>query len=658
MKIWTFSPLRPLTLVTITAVLLSSSSTAPALSYTVAPNGKWILFANNLDQGGCLNNTFNDVFPASSGVTVGSRLWKYDNANSVMLPVSTYTGPCGWVPNAVLAPGEGAYLYSSAPLLTINGALPTAACCAVPMPLPPGCHWWLYGRCGLGNNASYNDLFGPTVPAIFTRVYRLVGFAFFETIYDPDLGPAWDPVAPVWNDGEAEWISVPGGCGSPANLNQLPPPPTIGPGLFVDLQTFTPYPLTTPCCGQDLTYYIVYGSLNNVSVANLTIELTLDNNLATYPTASSSPPTYSAGPDVTWHNRSGNILRWKVAKPPAQLAPCGSGVIKLTVKVAGCVPLSVVNLNSSVTFHNNNSSQLVTDLEGAMTTCSFDPNDKTVTPRGCGPQGLIAPDTDLTYIVKFQNLGTGPANQVVIRDTLDPHLDLSSFKMLASSHPFSLFVNGRELAWTFSTINLPAASADEPGSHGYVKFTARQNLSLPAATLITNQAAIYFDLNPPVLTQITTNTITTSPVPVASFTVSKPNPLVGEGINFTYTGGTTGASFLWNFGTDAVPATSTAQNPSGVMYTTAGPKLPSLTVTLGTCTTEPALKLVHVGSFLPRVTIDRDGANVVVSWDDGAYQLQTSPSLGPSSNWTNVTVATPITLPIGTGAQFFRLINP
>jgi len=64
-----------------------------------------------------------------------------------------------------------------------------------------------------------------------TTVYRLVGFGYHVSQYDPDLGPAWTE-DPVWNDGDAEWVHVPppGICPPTqfiANLSQLPPLPTV-----------------------------------------------------------------------------------------------------------------------------------------------------------------------------------------------------------------------------------------------------------------------------------------------------------------------------------------------------------------------------------------------------------------------------------------------
>ena len=55
--------------------------------------------------------------------------------------------------------------------------------------------------------------------------------------------------------------------------------------------------------------------------------------------------------------------------------------------------------------------------------CSYDPNDKAVSPAGCGALGNVALNSALTYRVRFQNLGNAPARRVFIRDELDPKLE-------------------------------------------------------------------------------------------------------------------------------------------------------------------------------------------------------------------------------------------
>ena len=61
----------------------------------------------------------------------------------------------------------------------------------------------------------------------------------------------------------------------------------------------------------------------------------------------------------------------------------------------------------------------------------------------------------------------------------------------------------------------------------------------------------------------------------------------------------------------------------------------------------------------PALTITRSGNNVTLSWDNeaGLFTVQTRSTLG-TGTWANATagnVASPVTLPIGTGAVFYRL---
>lgn len=54
----------------------------------------------------------------------------------------------------------------------------------------------------------------------------------------------------------------------------------------------------------------------------------------------------------------------------------------------------------------------------------------------------------------------------------------------------------------------------------------------------------------------------------------------GEGVDFVNTGSSDGAyDYSWDFGTAASPSTSTAENPSGVTYSSAGTKSVTLTIT-------------------------------------------------------------------------------
>ena len=54
---------------------------------------------------------------------------------------------------------------------------------------------------------------------------------------------------------------------------------------------------------------------------------------------------------------------------------------------------------------------------------------------------------------------------------------------------------------------LPDSNVNEPASHGFVKFTVSQQPGNPMGTVINNQAAIYFDFNDPIFTNIYSHTV-------------------------------------------------------------------------------------------------------------------------------------------------------
>ena len=137
---------------------------------------------------------------------------------------------------------------------------------------------------------------------------------------------------------------------------------------------------------------------------------------------------------------------------------------------------------------------------------AYDPNDKQVSPRG-RPEDDLTPvaEREFTYTVRFQNTGNYPATRVHITDTLHPLLDASSLRLVYSSHNVDAFVYQGVLHLDHQGIMLPDSTSDPEGSQGMVVFALR---AIPAADLndaITNTANIYFDLNPPIITNTVRN---------------------------------------------------------------------------------------------------------------------------------------------------------
>lgn len=146
-----------------------------------------------------------------------------------------------------------------------------------------------------------------------------------------------------------------------------------------------------------------------------------------------------------------------------------------------------------------------------IVTGSYDPNDKTPNPVGVGATGDIAASvTDLTYLIRFQNTGNGPAVNIVVKDTLSSNVNVNTFEMLGSSHNYNIeILPGNILKWKFNNIMLPDSNSNEPGSHGYIQYRIKRNNNNTPGTQIKNTAYIYFDFNEPVVTNTAINTIET-----------------------------------------------------------------------------------------------------------------------------------------------------
>jgi hypothetical protein len=215
-----------------------------------------------------------------------------------------------------------------------------------------------------------------------------------------------------------------------------------------------------------------------------------------------------------------------------------------------------VDVNVSIPFLNNNniayvtgdtvcltaaiSSTSGTDIDmsnNTATSCfyigtAYDPNDKHGMPQGIGPNGIIAKGTDIEYMIRFQNTGAAPAQQVYILDTLDTDIDPLTIKVLGSSHNMVLTKNGNQFRFDFPNIMLPDSSSNVKASQGFVRFLAKQKSTIAYGALITNTAHIHFDAQAAVVTNTTKHTIkmpeslvdVTSAINIDVF----PNPLQDE----------------------------------------------------------------------------------------------------------------------------------
>jgi hypothetical protein len=102
--------------------------------------------------------------------------------------------------------------------------------------------------------------------------------------------------------------------------------------------------------------------------------------------------------------------------------------------------------------------------------------------------------------------------------------------MIGSSHNYDLKRENNKLTWFFYDIDLPPTSQNPILSHGFVSYRIKPNPSIAIGDIIPNTASIFFDYNPPIITN-TFNTEFVAPLNNLDFNsgnfIVYPNPTNG-----------------------------------------------------------------------------------------------------------------------------------
>ncbi len=245
--------------------------------------------------------------------------------------------------------------------------------------------------------------------------------------------------------------------------------------------------------GFELQYGIHARNLTPSSTGTVTLTLEVDPVLSFL--SSTYVPT----------SITGNVLTW-TAPAFTLTQPFQERTFQVRFQVPPDVGLLGTTLQSTATLITANVDADLsnnTAVYGVVVTGSYDPNDKlAVTSSGNTDLWQLGADEWIDYTIRFQNTGTDTAFTVVITDTLPSNLDPGSTIMGASSHTFTWELRDQgTLKFYYPNILLPDSNINEPRSHGFVGFRIRPRLPLLPGEEITNIANIYFDYNPPVITE-------------------------------------------------------------------------------------------------------------------------------------------------------------
>ncbi|HEY0047372.1 MAG TPA: T9SS type A sorting domain-containing protein [Flavobacterium sp.] len=293
-------------------------------------------------------------------------------------------------------------------------------------------------------------------------------------------------------------------------------------GVHNDLEVFI-VPIGVAVPGFEAIYRVLYKNKGNTSIAG-GLTFSFNESTATFQSASTTPQSNTAG-----------ILSWTLPV----LQPFESNYIDVQLEINTPTESIPVNGNDVLSFEaiiaptgvdsEPNDNQFVFDQTVVN---SMDPNDKT-----CLEGAAITPDMVgdyVHYMIRFENTGTFPAQNIVVKDIIDAvKFDLPSLQMVSSSHScYTRIQNSNEVEFIFEDIQLPFTP--DPLSHGYVLFKIKTAPNLVLGDTFSNDAEIYFDYNYPIITNNETTTI--SVLNTASFadsqTILYPNPAEDK-VHFT-----------------------------------------------------------------------------------------------------------------------------
>jgi uncharacterized repeat protein (TIGR01451 family) len=176
----------------------------------------------------------------------------------------------------------------------------------------------------------------------------------------------------------------------------------------------------------------------------------------------------------------------------------------------------------------NMTNNIVIRTDTVRTSC--DPNAIEVSPT------CFDNDTTFHFTVHFENIGSAPAENIYVMDTLSPWFDPSTFNIEMSTHPMFISKhksNGYTIfKFDFPDINL-ADSSDHENRDGMLMYTIKNKPGMAIGDAALSRVGIYFDYNDVLMTNTVENR-KGCPVPTRVATTSAnrdislfPNPTTG-----------------------------------------------------------------------------------------------------------------------------------
>ena len=257
--------------------------------------------------------------------------------------------------------------------------------------------------------------------------------------------------------------------------------------------------LKAPIPGTDVPYRIIFKNKGN-QIQSGTITLNFDDAIMDF--VSSNPIETSI---IT------NQLTWDYTN----LKPFETRTITFIMNLNSPMETPPVNTGDRIEFTgniqptNNTISDDFPDDNNINVSFgvvnSADPNDIT-----CLEGNIVGSDKIgqyVHYMIRFENIGTANAMNVVIKNHIDTNkFDIATLIPLYSNYDFITKQKNNQFEFIFENINLPF---DDENNDGYLVYKIKLKNNLVVGDTFTNQANIYFDFNFPIATNTESTTIQT-----------------------------------------------------------------------------------------------------------------------------------------------------
>ncbi len=248
-------------------------------------------------------------------------------------------------------------------------------------------------------------------------------------------------------------------------------------------------PSTNARPGFDAVYKIVYKNKGNQAVSG--------NVIFNYNDAFLDDVSVTVIPN----SQSTGVMNWSYTN----LLPFENRSFYVTLHVNAPTDTPAVNIGDVLNFNVailNNGDENPSDntfTYNQTVVGSFDPNNITCL------EGDIAPISNigsyLHYGVNFENTGTYPAENIVVKVVIDiTKYDVNSLQMLNTSNPAYTKITENAIEFIFQNIML------ESGGHGNVLFKIKTKNNLVNGDMVSKNADIFFDYNVPINTGMANTT--------------------------------------------------------------------------------------------------------------------------------------------------------